>query len=547
METTDGGACPSCGARLPVDARWCGRCGTHQREVSSEADRDSDVAPVTRPGLHADPPGTATPLGTTPRQRTAVAERIGWFMAGLLAAGVIALAVAPIASPTDPSMATPPSGQAADGDVADGEPGPLRGALRDDAPSEPDQDLEPATDGTDTRQDQHLRDSLATCRTVDGEPCGPAYDLDVATISEIRVVGDHLLGLDAAGRIHSLSIETGEQRWRRPTGMTSPEVHLSVAEDRDRFIIWSPTTVQARDLEDGEVAWEVAQADAATTGTIRPFDSVHLLDDAVILLGSRSVTVLDVVTGSTNHQVKIGDGLVRLLPDGFAIAEGDQVRRWGTIDPTPRWVASITDRGELRFVDEPPTDQAAVSGAPLAVEGSATGDIVVLGADDGDRLLELPGSQHHDIQRLDELLVNVTWAEPDSAMAHIVGARRGDATDALTVSLPCCGVSILPGPDDFVAVAAPRVGSHAVLVDVKRGVRLDLVRPDEIVGQRTPTALTATLAMWRSPTGQVGADQLTGRIHWRASAGAVPVSTHPLILAGERSIVRVMAPFGDDR
>jgi hypothetical protein len=554
MKITAGGDCPSCGAQLPVDARWCGRCGAHQHVVGSPQETDPQAAPDTlpEPDLGRDADRVPDRVETSATARTAVAERLGWFAAGVLAAGAIALAVSSNGSPVPPPTGTPVSGESVDEGVPDAEPDPFGDGdeAADAIPS--DQAPEPTTptdetDDADGVQAQQRRDSLTTCRTVDGEPCGPAYDLDVTATSDLRIVGDHLLALDREGRIRSLSVATGQQLWQRSSGMRTPEVHLTVAEDRDQFIVWSPTLVQARDLDSGEVQWETFYADASRTGAVRPFGSVHLIDDAVVLLGSRTVTVLDGATGSTNHQVMIEDGQVRLLPDGFAITDGDLVRRWDTVDPTPRWQETFPAVGEVRFVDQPPAAGASISAAPLAVAGSTTGDIVGLDPANGDRLVELSGSEHHVVQRLGGLLISVSWPDSDGAMARVVATQGEGTTDAMQVPLPCCGASVLPGPDDFVAIAAPRVGSQAVLVDVDRGVRLELVRPDEIVGQRTPIVLTSTLAMWRSPTGQVGADQLTGRIHWRSSANATPLSIDPLILAGERSVVWVTAPLGTDR
>lgn len=542
METITDGDCPSCGAHLPTDARWCGRCGTHRPEQASRPgpDRDQDDDPG--------PSAQAIPIEATTGHRTGAVERLGWFVAGLLVAGLITLMTSLVDRSAEPSTAIPVPDGPGDGDVVDSDPDRREEGSPADTTSDADPDSG-STMGIDARDagERTRRDSLATCRTVGGDACGPAYDLDGTTTSQVRIVGDHLLALDHGGRVIALSVATGTQRWQRPTGMDAPEMHLTVAEGGDRFIVWSPTRVQARDLEGGQVLWETSDTDAARTGADRTFGSVHLIDDAVVLLGHRTVTVLDAATGDTNLQVMHGDGQVRLLPDGFAIAEGDQVRRWGADDPTPRWEETFTDTGEGRFVDRPSGADTAISGAPLAVETSRDGDLVILDPSDGRPLFELSGGQHHDLRRLDDLLVSVTWPERDRAMARIVGTRRGGTTRVSEVALPCCDVEILPGPDDFVGVASPQVGYDAVLVDVDRGVRLTLVRPDEIVGQRTPTTLTATLALWRSPTGQVGADQLTGRVHWRASARATPLSTHPLILAGERSVVWVTAPSGADR
>lgn len=545
METIADGDCPSCGTGLPAQARWCGRCGAHRPEQVPRRDPDPDPTPDPGPD-DPDPSPHAAPTSGTAGRRTAVSGRVGWFVAGLLAAGLVTLAVSLADRPAEPPTAAVPTATGDDGVGSD--PDRRQDGSPDDPTSETDPETGPTTgSGTpDAEQDRARRDSLATCRTVDGDPCGPAYDLDVTATSDVRIVGDHLLALDHQGRISSLSVATGQPRWERPSGIDAPELHLTVAED-DRFAIWSPPRVQVRELEDGEVLWEASGADAARNGTIAAFGSVHLIDDVVILLGRRTVTVLDADTGAPTLQVMHADGQVRLLPDGFAIAEGDQVRRWGTDDPAPWWEETFADGSEVRFSDRPSRPDTPISGAALVIETSPDADAVVLDPSDGRRLLELSGGQHHDIRRLGDLLVSVTWPQRDQALARVIGTRRGATTRTSEVALPCCDVDILPGPDGFVSIASPQIGYDAVLVDVDRGVRLELVRPDEIVGQRTPTTLTATLAMWRSPTGQVGADQLTGRVHWRASASATPISTHPLILVGERSVVWVTAPSGADR
>ncbi len=278
--------CDGCGAVMPEDARWCGRCGAAQPLRA-------------RAGTGRRAGRRRTPRWSTPALTTA----------GLL--GVLAVAI----------VATT---------VVDGS---ARGGTG--SPVDIEQDLGSTATGPATES------PTCTWERAGGEPCGPVVVDDLRRVTAAEPLGDDaLLVARRGGDVERIDLPGGRVQWSSLAFPGSDDV--AVHTDGEVVLAVRRGAVARLDPVSGDVRWN--RGVGAADSLLPP--RTWLLDGTAMLLEEdRTLTAIDVADGRTrwqatapgNDAILTAEGLVTVGPDRTSLWHPDDGERW-TRDPalTPK-------------------------------------------------------------------------------------------------------------------------------------------------------------------------------------------------------------------